>query len=58
MILLVTPSKAVKTQTKDVTEKGAKDKNPMVTIVMEDGSTIKIELYPEIAPNTVRNFVD
>ena len=24
---------------------------------MEDGSTIKIELYPEIAPNTVRNFV-
>ncbi|WP_367179359.1 peptidylprolyl isomerase [Clostridium sp.] len=29
----------------------------MVTIVMEDSSTIKIELYPEIAPNTVRNFV-
>ncbi|WP_291640121.1 peptidylprolyl isomerase [Clostridium sp.] len=24
---------------------------------MEDGSIIKIELYPEIAPNTVRNFV-
>jgi len=40
-----------------VTEKGANDKNPMVTIVMEDESTIKIELYPEIAPNTVRNFV-
>ncbi|WP_411955952.1 peptidylprolyl isomerase [Clostridium estertheticum] len=29
----------------------------MVTIQMEDGSVIKIELYPEIAPNTVRNFV-
>ena len=29
----------------------------MVTIEMEDGSIIKIELYPEIAPNTVRNFV-
>ncbi|MBU3099148.1 MULTISPECIES: peptidylprolyl isomerase [Clostridium] len=52
-----TTSKDVKTQTKVVTEKGAKDKNPLVTIVMEDGSTIKIELYPEIAPNTVRNFV-
>lgn len=47
----VEPSKAVKT------EKGANDKNPMVTIQMEDGSVIKIELYPEIAPNTVRNFV-
>ncbi|MBW9151689.1 peptidylprolyl isomerase [Clostridium estertheticum] len=53
----VNPSKDVKTQTKVVTEKGVKDKNPLVTIVMEDGSTIKIELYPEIAPNTVRNFV-
>jgi peptidyl-prolyl cis-trans isomerase B (cyclophilin B) len=39
------------------TEKGVNDKNPMVTIEMEDGSIIKIELYPEIAPNTVRNFV-
>lgn len=42
---------------KKPTEKGAKDKNPIVTIAMEDGSIIKIELYPEIAPNTVRNFV-
>jgi len=53
----VAPSKEVKTQVKDVTEKGANDKNPLVTIVMEDGSIIKIELYPEIAPNTVRNFI-
>lgn len=53
----VAPSKDVKTQKKATTEKGAKDKNPMVTIVMEDGSNIKIELYPDIAPNTVRNFV-
>ncbi|MGH4123368.1 MAG: peptidylprolyl isomerase [Clostridium sp.] len=29
----------------------------MVTIEMENGSIIKVELYPEIAPNTVRNFV-
>jgi peptidyl-prolyl cis-trans isomerase B (cyclophilin B) len=39
------------------TEKGPDDKNPMVTIEMEDGGVIKVELYPEIAPNTVRNFV-
>ena len=39
------------------TEKGPNDKNPLVTIEMEDGSIIKVELYPEIAPNTVRNFV-
>ena len=31
--------------------------NPVVTFTMEDGSVIKAELYPEIAPNTVRNFV-
>lgn len=31
--------------------------NPIVTIEMEDGQKIKIELYPDIAPNTVANFV-
>ena len=31
--------------------------NPIVTITMEDGSIIKVELYPEIAPNTVANFI-
>ena len=31
--------------------------NPIVTIEMENGGIIKAELYPEIAPNTVRNFV-
>ena len=30
---------------------------PIVTIEMEDGGTIKAELYPEIAPNTVNNFI-
>ena len=50
-------TKDAKTQTKIVTEKGVNDKNPVVTIVMGDSSIIKIELYPEIAPNTVRNFV-
>ena len=32
-------------------------KNPIVTIEMNDGQIIKAELYPEIAPNTVNNFV-
>ena len=31
--------------------------NPVVTFEMEDGSIIKAELYPEIAPNTVNNFL-
>jgi len=33
-------------------------KNPIITMTMENGGVIKAELYPEIAPNTVRNFVD
>lgn len=32
-------------------------KNPIVTIEMENSDIIKAELYPEIAPNTVRNFI-
>lgn len=32
-------------------------KNPVVTIEMEDGGIIQAELYPEIAPNTVNNFL-
>lgn len=31
--------------------------NPIITIEMENGGTIKAELYPEIAPNTVNNFL-
>lgn len=31
--------------------------NPIVTIEMENGKQIKVELYPEIAPNTVKNFI-
>lgn len=31
--------------------------NPVVTIKMRNGSVIKAELYPEIAPNTVNNFI-
>ena len=32
--------------------------NPIVTIEMENGGIIKAELYPEVAPNTVANFVN
>ena len=32
-------------------------KNPIVTIEMENGKKIVAELYPNIAPNTVKNFV-
>jgi len=31
--------------------------NPIVTFEMENGNTMKAELYPEIAPNTVNNFI-
>ena len=33
------------------------EKNPIVTITMESGDIIKAELYPDIAPQSVRNFV-
>lgn len=32
-------------------------KNPEITITMEDGSVIRAELYPDVAPNTVANFI-
>lgn len=31
--------------------------NPVVTFEMENGAVMKAELYPEIAPNTVNNFI-
>ena len=32
--------------------------NPIITIQMKDGGVIKAELYPDIAPATVKNFID
>ncbi len=32
-------------------------KHPIVTFLMDDKSVIKAELYPEVAPNTVNNFI-
>ena len=37
---------------------GKKVKNPIVTMEISDYGTIKIELYPKYAPNTVANFVN
>lgn len=31
--------------------------NPIVTITMESGDVMKVELFPEVAPNTVNNFI-
>lgn len=35
----------------------AKKQNPIATMEIEGYGTVKIELYPEIAPNTVANFI-
>lgn len=31
--------------------------NPVVSVEMENGEKFQVELYPNIAPNTVRNFI-
>lgn len=31
--------------------------HPIVTIEMENGDIMKAELYPEVAPNTVNNYI-
>ena len=31
--------------------------NPVATITMKDGGVMKLELYPDVAPNTVNNFI-
>ena len=33
------------------------NQNPVVTFTMENGDVMKAELYPDVAPNTVNNFV-
>lgn len=38
-------------------ERRMESKNPIVTFELENGKVMKAELYPEIAPNTVRNFI-
>ena len=33
------------------------ENNPIVTITMEDGGKIVAELYPDVAPQSVYNFI-
>ena len=40
-----------------MSEQDLNGKKPVVTIEMESGNKIKVELYPEVAPLTVKNFV-
>ena len=39
------------------TEEDPNMKNPIATITMQDGGVMKLELYPDMAPNTVKNFI-
>lgn len=53
-----TASKSPTVKPTDISTKSLESKtNPIVTIEMEDGAKIKIELYPVVAPNTVINFI-
>lgn len=45
------------TSSKTSTQSSETTTNPVVTIEMEDGAKIKVELYPKVAPNTVKNFI-
>jgi len=46
------------TDAEKVDEVATTGPNPVVTIEMEDGKVMKVELYPQIAPNTVNNFIE
>ncbi|GAB6154104.1 peptidylprolyl isomerase [Desulfosporosinus burensis] len=45
------------TQTQSKAETPTVKNNPIVTITMESGEQIKVELYPNVAPNTVKSFI-
>ena len=53
------PPKKDDTQTKpqSTVETPTDKNNPIVTITMESGEQIKVELYPKVAPNTVKSFI-
>lgn len=55
----VNTSESTNTDLNSKTPEGvpASDKNPLVTITMASGDEIKVELYPNVAPNTVKNFI-
>ena len=41
----------------NTTEEDPTVQNPIATITMKDGGVMKLELYPDVAPNTVKNFI-
>lgn len=45
------------TKIAQINDPGAKQENPMTTITMKNGDQIIMELYPEVAPITVENFL-
>lgn len=45
------------TKTAQINSEHTKQEYPVATITMNNGDQIKIELYPEIAPTTVKNFI-
>lgn len=51
-----TPSQEDPVMTQEATDTTVM--HPQVTIAMQDGQKIVIDLYPEIAPNTVNNFIE
>lgn len=73
LVLIVSGCGGEETQEENVTENTANEtndsnesttgypagveENPVVTITMENGNEIVVELYPETAPNTVANFI-
>ena len=51
-------TEAPATQEPEKTEEDMNVKNnPIATITMKDGGVMKLELYPDMAPNTVKNFI-
>ena len=54
---LLTLAYAALAQT-DADANEAENLNPIATTEMEDGGVIVVELYPDVAPNTVANFVE
>lgn len=51
-------TKAENKEAETVETNFSKETNPIVTFEVEGYGTIKAELYPEVAPNTVRNFIE
>lgn len=51
------PPKKDNTQTPSQGDTPTDKNNPIATITMESGEAIKVELYPKVAPNTVKSFI-